>query len=126
MPIITVESKRLIEVRTPPHPLRTSPHPLRTPLHPSAPLCTPPRPLRTSPEALPHRTAPSTPAPPPQAARRNPTILLPGVRTLATWGTWRLSVKTGVGDRRGIMDSLLCQAAHTVAVVRAQARVALR
>ena len=82
-------------------------------------------PLRTSPEALAHPSAPSTPAPPPQAARRNPTILLPGVRTLATWGTWRLSVKTGVGDRRGIMDSLLCQAAHTVAVVRAQARVAL-
>ena len=119
MPIITVESKRLIEVR----PLRAP----SAPPHPSAsaPLCTPPRPLRTSPEALPHRTAPSTHAPPPQAARRNPTILLPGVRTLATWGTWRLSVKTGVGDRRGIMDSLLCQAAHTVAVVRAQARVAL-
>jgi hypothetical protein len=55
-----------------------------------------------------------------EAARRNPTILLPGVRTLATWGTWRLSVRTGVGDRRGIMDSFLCQAAYTVAVVRAQ------
>ena len=121
MPIITVESKRLIEVRAPPRP--------SAPLHRSAPpphpLRTPPRPLRTSPEALAHPSAPSTPAPPPQAARRNPTILLPGVRTLATWGTWRLSVKTGVGDRRGIMDSLLCQAAHTVAVVRAQARVAL-
>ena len=113
MPIITVESKRLIEVRAPPHPSATPPHP-----------CTS-APLRTTPEALAHPSAPSTPAPPPQAARRNPTILLPGVRTLATWGTWRLSVKTGVGDRRGIMDSLLCQAAHTVAVVRAQARVAL-
>ena len=120
MPIITVESKRLIEVRAPPRP--------SAPLHRSAPLRTPappPRPLRTSPEDLAHPSAPSTPAPPPQAARRNPSILLPGVRTLATWGTWRLSVKTGVGDRRGIMDSLLCQAAHTVAVVRAQARVAL-
>lgn len=59
-----------------------------------------------------------------EAAWRNPTrapaILLPGVRTLATWGTWRLSGLTGVGDRRGIMDSVLCQAAYTVSVVRAQ------
>ena len=122
MPIITAESKRLIEVRTPPHPSA----PLRTPPHPSAPLRAPSAP---PPHLSRNPTAPSTPVPPPQAAWRNPTrapaILLPGVRTLATWGTWRLSGLTGVGDRRGIMDSVLCQAAYTVSVVRAQARVEL-
>jgi len=59
-----------------------------------------------------------------EAARRTPTrapaILLPGVRTFATIVTWRLSSLTGVGDRRAIMDSFLCQAAYTVASCRAQ------
>jgi len=58
-----------------------------------------------------------------QAAWRNPTrapaILLPGVRTFATVVTWRLSSLTGVGDRRAIMDSALCQTAYTVASCRA-------
>ena len=53
MPIITVESKRLIEVRTPPHALRAP-----APLHPSAP---PPH-LSRSPTA-PYRTLhPRTPS----------------------------------------------------------------
>jgi hypothetical protein len=59
-----------------------------------------------------------------EAAWRNPTrapaILLPGVRTFATVVTWRLSSLTGVGDRRAIMDSVLCQTAYTVASCRAQ------
>ena len=54
MPIITVESKRLIEVRTPPHALR-APAPLHpsAPLRlrtPSAPLCAPPRPCAPLPK----------------------------------------------------------------------------
>jgi len=59
-----------------------------------------------------------------EAAWRNPTrapaILLPGLRTFATVVTWRLSSLTGVGDRRAIMDSVLCQTAYTVASCRAQ------
>ena len=138
MPMVDVEYKKLIQVRTPsahpPHTLRTlfahpahtprlhSPHSLFSPsvssMHLfrtlSAPLPAPlPKPSRTL----------STPLPPPQAAWRNPTrapaILLPGVRTFATVVTWRLSSLTGVGDRRAIMDSALCQTAYTVASCRA-------
>jgi hypothetical protein len=83
-----------------------------------------PRPLSAPPETS--RTL-STPLPRRQAAWRNPTrapaILLPGLRTFATVVTWRLSSLTGVGDRRAIMDSVLCQTAYTVASCRAQARV---
>ena len=118
MPLVNVEYRQLLQVGSsfthPPHTLHTPsthpPHTLRTRL--SAPS---PRSLCTAEYS----------APPLQAARRNPTsapaILLPGLRTFATIVTWRLSSLTGVGDRRAIMDSFLCQAAYTVASCRAQA-----
>mmetsp|Transcript_6040 Transcript_6040/g.11973 ORF Transcript_6040/g.11973 Transcript_6040/m.11973 type:complete len:404 (+) Transcript_6040:83-1294(+) len=58
-----------------------------------------------------------------KAARRHPAaapaLLWRSMRTGTTLALWRVSAMTGVGDRRSLMDALLCQIGLTVATCRA-------